>query len=308
MGLSKLLRKELMELREMKKCDPNDIICRLENYQQLIKENPLVYFDDSEDHKMKQKYYRNISIRKGDLFNQYHELLTNSHQHSYPYFYSKDQYLYTFVDLHPDGKLVGIYSGKKIDPLALIEEDFMTLNKRYNSYHTEFHSDRPFEENEENIAKLQLISKQHRFNTEHVVPQSWFYAREPMKGDLHHLFICEPICNNLRSNHPFYQHPDGSEFSHVRLDCGKQNVSGFEPAYGKGVVARATLYFLVRYPNVIHKKNLKRINLSTLIKWHHVYGVTLYEKHRNKAIAEIQGNRNPFIDHPDLVNHLHFPF
>jgi endonuclease I len=40
---------------------------------------------------------------------------------------------------------------------------------------------------------------------------------------------------------------------------------------GKGPVARATLYFLARYP----------------------------EKHRNWAVNERRGNRNPFIDHPD---------
>jgi deoxyribonuclease I len=40
-------------------------------------------------------------------------------------------------------------------------------------------------------------------NTEHIVPQSWFGAVEPMKGDLHHLFVCEPECNIARSNFPY---------------------------------------------------------------------------------------------------------
>ena len=35
-----------------------------------------------------------------------------------------------------------------------------------------------------------------------------------------------------------------------------------------------------------------------LLTWHETDPAGLYEQHRNFAIAEIQGNRNPFIDHP----------
>lgn len=31
-----------------------------------------------------------------------------------------------------------------------------------------------------------------------------------------------------------------------------------------------------------------------------------YERHRNEAIAEIQGNRNPFIDVPEWANAVDF--
>ncbi len=44
------------------------------------------------------------------------------------------------------------------------------------------------------------------YNCEHVVPQSWFNKRNPMKGDLHHLFACESRCNSFRSNIPYYRH------------------------------------------------------------------------------------------------------
>lgn len=33
---------------------------------------------------------------------------------------------------------------------------------------------------------------------------------------------------------------------------------------------------------------------------------SLYERHRNQAIFERQGNRNPFIDHPEWVGKVDF--
>ena len=81
----------------------------------------------------------------------------------------------------------------------------------------------------------------------------------------------------------------------------------FEPEYGKGLAARAMLYFLLRYPSVIKKTYRSQINLPLLIQWHKTFPVSLYEKHRNQAIYRIQGNRNPFIDFPDLVNYVIIP-
>ncbi|OZI11102.1 hypothetical protein CEW92_13420 [Bacillaceae bacterium SAS-127] len=67
------------------------------------------------------------------------------------------------------------------------------------------------------------------------------------------------------------------------------------------------IYFLLRYPKTIRKSFIKQINLSLLINWHEQFPVTIYEKHRNRAIYRIQGNRNPFIDQPDLAAKLVFP-
>ena len=72
--------------------------------------------------------------------------------------------------------------------------------------------------------------------------------REPMRGDLHHLFACESGCNSFRGNIPYFDFPDFEEA--VREECGKRVANKFEPAGGKGAVARATLYFLLRYPEI----------------------------------------------------------
>jgi endonuclease I len=42
-------------------------------------------------------------------------------------------------------------------------------------------------------------------------------------------------------------------------------------------------------------------DLCTLVKWNDEFVVTDFEKRRNDRVEELQGNRNPFIDHPEFV-------
>ena len=46
--------------------------------------------------------------------------------------------------------------------------------------------------------------------------------------------------------------------------------------------------------------------LDVLRAWHDADPVGDYERHRNAAIQEAQGNRNPFIDFPDWVAQVDF--
>jgi endonuclease G, mitochondrial len=57
------------------------------------------------------------------------------------------------------------------------------------------------------------------------VPQSWFSKREPMRGDLHHLFACEARCNSFRGNTPYADFPDAQE--RQMSDCGRSEPQGF---------------------------------------------------------------------------------
>jgi endonuclease I len=138
------------------------------------------------------------------------------------------------------------------------------------------------------------------YNCEHVVPQSWFGKAEPMRGDLHHLFACETRCNSFRGNTPYGEFTDFPELDEVvRTDCGKTESNGFEPAHGKGPAARAVFYFLLRYPDIISPSKLPPDRLDVLLDWHEQIPVSDWEQHRNAAIFARQGNRNPFIDHPE---------
>lgn len=299
-----IIHSHLEELKCMKECDPDVLIADLINNQQKIKMNDALYYNEEQDKLWKEHYYCNVTTDSTDSLRLYHDfsrLVTNTHQYKLPYYISKDQYLYTWVDLQPNGKLKCIYSGNRKDPQKLIEEDFEVIERRFIRYRDLIKSQR-YSKQRIN-KKVKNISKQHKFNTEHVVPQSWYRAKEPMKGDLHHLFACEPRCNTMRSNYPYY-HYDNVTSRHV---CGINRINGFEPTYGKGVVARAALYFLLRYPKQITKRFRKTINVSLLLRWHEEYEVSEYEKHRNKAIYEIQGNRNPFIDFPELMTNITFP-
>ncbi|KAA5580294.1 endonuclease I, partial [Acinetobacter baumannii] len=51
-----------------------------------------------------------------------------------PYFFSKDEYLYTWVDLQPDGTVRSLYSGERKDPKMLIVQDVQTMKRRYDEF------------------------------------------------------------------------------------------------------------------------------------------------------------------------------
>ncbi|RAK18946.1 endonuclease I [Anoxybacillus vitaminiphilus] len=306
-----VLLKNFQELEQWSSDDVVEQLDTLKEYQEKIRTNKDVYYNERDDKRAMERYYRHVSINESDglkLFFQYHELVKKTHKRRLPYFFSKDEYLYTWVDLQPDGSVKSIYSGEHKDPEMLIVQDYETIRKRYEQFLQLLRMTRKakFDVGKKMIS----IEKQFKFNTEHVVPQSWFGAREPMKGDLHHLFVCQPECNTTRSNFPYADFPfyePESPAEPIRNHCGVANNEYFEPEYGKGTVARAMMYFLLRYPNEIRKPFRKKIDISLLVQWHQQFPVTIYEKHRNWAIYRIQGNRNPFIDFPTLAERIHFP-
>ena len=151
---------------------------------------------------------------------------------------------------------------------------------------------------------LEQLEAAHPFNCEHVVPQSWFNKRKQPKTDLHHLFTCEWGCNSFRGNRAYFDFSTEA----FRENCGESDIGKFEPKFGKGAVARATLYFLVRYPKDVadSSKEMPKDRLQMIIDWANGDKVDRWERHRNAEIQKVQGNRNPFIDFPDLVNKVNF--
>lgn len=237
------------------------------------------YYDAESDSKMRDEYYCHAVFSPEEL----HLLLVRTHSSHLKY--SPHDYVYPWVDLQENFQLKSLYSGQDLDPVEVIEEDLRLLETmRQGGF---------------------IASSDYLFNTEHVVPQSWFDGKEPMRGDLHHLFACEPACNSMRSNHPYH---DFSSYepelaaSGIRSGCGMVEASKFEPEYGKGIVARAVFYFALRYKDVLRLE--EQMNFEVLLKWHAEYPVTLYEKHRNAAIQELQRNRNPFIDFPEKAKEM----
>ena len=46
-------------------------------------------------------------------------------------------------------------------------------------------------------------------------------------------------------------------------------------------------------------------DLATLLQWHIDDPVDDFERNRNNVIFGYQNNRNPFIDHPELVSYVY---
>jgi endonuclease I/V8-like Glu-specific endopeptidase len=245
-----------------------------------------VYYDAEADAAARETYYAHVQASSYEAL---HGLVQRTHLREPRY--RPARLVYPWVDLHPDKQLRSIYSGKTFAPEELIRED-LAIERRL---------ERLRRERGPAAVALEAASP---FNCEHVVPQSWFDKREPMRGDLHHLFACESGCNSFRGNFPYFDFPDFEE--KLRDACGLREDVGFEPSSGKGPVARATLYFLLRYPALVGdmERELSADRLELLLDWHEQHEVDEYERHRNAAIAEIQGNRNPLVDHPGWAREI----
>lgn len=270
------------------------------------------YYDEGRDRQDRDAYYPDLEedLTPAEMFSRLSALVTDTHTTLLTYKPSRQ--VYPWVDLHPDRNLRSIYSGQTFDPEELIREDFRIDQERERARQAIEAQLRELflEETAQQQARLEeafsALEAALPYNCEHVVPQSWFDKDEPMRGDLHHLFACESGCNSFRSNTPYYDFPDFEEA--IRSECGKREEHKFEPESGKGTVARATLYFLLRYPGEINSvvREYTEDRLETLLEWHRRYPVTEYERHRNAAIFEKQDNRNPLVDFPEWADRVDF--
>ncbi|MFJ7934395.1 endonuclease [Sporosarcina sp. NPDC096371] len=127
--------------------------------------------------------------------------------------------------------------------------------------------------------------------------------------DIHHLRPTDVQVNSARGNLDF----DNGGSAVKGCDGCKKSANSFEPPDRvKGDVARILFYMATRYEQgdkVDLELNEKLNNgsapyhgkLSTLLKWHLQDPVDAFERNRNNVIQKWQGNRNPFIDHPEWV-------
>ena len=157
-------------------------------------------------------------------------------------------------------------------------------------------------------------------NTEHIVPQSFFKKQYPMVSDLHHLFSSPAKLNNVRGSLVFkeFDYSECGKWCHNQNCVEREDIPSNPDVYScenkdknawmprvddRGIVARAVFYFVTMYDGVpIEKLG----DLATFKKWHNEYPPSEFEKVRNDRLNETQGNRNPFIDYPELVDQV-FP-
>ncbi|QLF51367.1 endonuclease [Capnocytophaga sp. oral taxon 902] len=131
--------------------------------------------------------------------------------------------------------------------------------------------------------------KPQTFNTEHIYPQSKYKGNA--KGDLHHLKACDSKLNGSRGNIPF---TDG------KGKAGRTKGAWYPGDEWKGDVARMIMYINLRYHDRIDDVIVLG-GLQVLLKWNDEDPVSDLERQRNNVIEKAQGNRNPFIDFPQLA-------
>ena len=121
-------------------------------------------------------------------------------------------------------------------------------------------------------------------------------------ADLHHLVPATPAAEASRNDFPF-DDVLGERTMDVAPSYRGRNAAGeevFEVRRDrKGDVARAMFYMSVRWGLEIPKAEA-----DVLRRWHQGDPVTERETLRNTAVQRLQGNRNPFVDCPDLVSRI----
>lgn len=145
------------------------------------------------------------------------------------------------------------------------------------------------------VIPVRDMPKTTVLNIEHTWPQSKG-AKGVAKSDMHHLFPTDPVANSTRSSLPFgmVDKPSwakgGSECDLKRFEVRKKS---------RGNTARAIFYFATRYGKMISEGEEKVLRV-----WHREDPVDANERARNDRVEAVQGNRNPFIDRPELVEYI----
>lgn len=157
-------------------------------------------------------------------------------------------------------------------------------------------------------------------NIEHSFPKSWWGGSSVQAyKDLYNLMPCESGINSSKSNYPMgivttVKTNNGC----TKIGTGSKGYQLWEPAdKWKGDFARGYMYMATAYQNYTWVgaqalQILKQGDYPTLQEW----AYTLYIKWakadkpddleiaRNEAVSVIQGNRNPFVDFPNLMEYI----
>ena len=157
-------------------------------------------------------------------------------------------------------------------------------------------------------------------NIEHSFPKSWWGgAKSQAYKDLYNLMPCEGKINSTKSNYPMGIVVSGDKGNGwTKVGEGTDGKKYWEPADPwKGDFARGYMYMATAYQDYTWKGTqalqiLQQGAYPTLQKW----AYTLYiqwakadkpdaiEIKRNNDVAKIQGNRNPYVDFPNLMEYV----
>ena len=162
------------------------------------------------------------------------------------------------------------------------------------------------------------------FDIEHMLPKSWWGGTvNEAYCDLYHLVPGDFSANRSKSNHaPGI--PTDSSFWNGSFATGNGETYGLQRVFCpadeyKGDFARAYFYIATCYGDTLtwetsgepgtamtndNWQEFRPWLRDLLVSWHRMDPVSEKEKARAIAVNKIQGNRNPFIDYPDLVEYI----
>lgn len=216
----------------------------------------------------------NLNVSGNELKNNLRSLITNTHKHTTTYEELKKFTPKSDASLTNPSKVVLIYSRKEVQGT--------------------------------------WSDGGYYWNREHVWPKSLGGFGESGAGaDLHHLRPEDPVVNSTRNNFPFGEVKSGNKVKMSSQNGGEytDNYLGggyFEPQdCAKGDVARILLYLITRY-SYLETTGITVVaqSMKMILEWNELDPVDEWEMQRNDVTEGYQGNRNPFIDHPELAREI----
>lgn len=166
----------------------------------------------------------------------------------------------------------------------------------------------------------------NKMQREHAVPKSWWKKNgdveyTPAYSDMWNLYPSEAAANQAKLNYPFGETRTTTFDNGVtKVGAPKSGFGGgssqvFEPADEyKGDFARAIFYMATVYDDLTWVYNYMFVNnsypslvpwaVNMLLDWSRKDPVSQKEIDRNNIVEQYQGNRNPFIDFPNLAEYI----
>ncbi len=192
----------------------------------------------------------------------------------------------------------------------------MTSTHTYISSYNDCHYKADVVDCENGNGKVSLIytgysatmNQWNGWNREHVWPKS--LGGDSTNGggaDLHHIRPSDATVNSTRSNKKYgYANTGTAAYGSNPASgyLGGYSSTYFEPLDNvKGDVARICLYVYVRWGSEWGATDITKVfqSVEVLLEWCELDPVDTWEMGRNEVVQSIQGNRNVFIDYPELA-------
>lgn len=208
---------------------------------------------------------------------------------------------------------------------------YVTTDMGNDGYYIDMYSTCKYNHSSYHVGTASYVGQ--GLNREHSFPKSWFGGEVyPMYTDLMMIIPTDGFVNQRRSNYPYgvCNGTDAITYTNEELGVtmlgklGKSTYNGysakvFEPddEY-KGDFARIYFYMVTCYKSDVanwpgcdqldyldnNYKAFSNWSIQMLMEWHRADPVSAKELKRNEGVYVKQGNRNPYVDHPELAEYI----